>query len=563
MADFAGAIDQTSYRAHQIAGGAVPNGIGPDSFQVAAFPDFPSAGPVERILPSRRTPIVTNAGAIHEVEDFYWFERVHNFPTFFELGNILTTITRSLEIYNAYREDARTVSAFDNNADAGVTIPDLPALPYELMPSSGLLMTVTISTTGPPSLDGTLDFTLDIGEISVPISGSRVVMFSFEPESPIAEELLFLTDIIVAADGTEQRIRLRKNPRQVFTMRYLFPEGDTRRRAQTLLKGWHQRVFGVPVWTEARQLQADMSTGATEATVDPDFADFRVGSLAIVWRDEDNFDALEIESIGASSITFSSPVTHDFVAGETLVMPLRVAYTDASIPGRRYLSGLQENTLTFRVIDNDADLADDSDFPSYNGRVLLTEANLADGGDIDEQLYRQLEQIDTPTGIFTQFSDWLSSQPITTKGFLGDSPERVWQVRKLLHALRGSQKSFYLPTFYYDLVVTEALASGSTLMSIENIGYADYINGQEPFKSIWILLKDGSSLFRDIESAEVVDTDTEQLTVDTAWASTIEPEDIDRVCFIRLVRIADDIAAFEHRYAGNARITINVKGTPN
>ena len=496
-------------------------------------------------------------------QDFFFFERIHYTPKVIELGNILTSTVVEIEIYNAFRDASQTFTSATANAGAGISFSGLPSLPSEIPAQNGAIFDVDVSTIGPPNIDGTLDFVTDPANISIPITGSRVVMFAYQPERPVVEVLEFMTDTIRAADGTEQRVSQRLNPRQQIEMTLRLIEGDERRQALTLLKGWHPRVFGIPIWWEARPLGADAATATDTITVDTAYMDLRVGSLAIVWSDSDYFDALQVASFDASSITFESNLTHDFDETTTLVMPLRVAHTEANLGIQRYLNALQDVKLKFHVIDNEVgDIADTAAFDEHNSKVLLDDPNLADGMSISDSLYQEIHRIDNRTAPISQFSTWDSSVPVTAKGFLGNSLQSIWEVRQLVHALRGSQVSFYLPTFYHDMIVVEDLASGSALMDIENIGYSDYINGVEPFKSIWVEMNDGTILTRQVISATIIDADTERLTVDSDWGELYDKDDIARVSFLRKVRIADDRVTFVHDLPGTAKIKMNVIGAP-
>ncbi len=191
---------------------------------------------------------------------------------------------------------------------------------------------------------------------------------------------------------------------------------------------------------------------------------------------------------------------------------------------------------------------------------MLDEFNKVGGATLVDSFNRNLQRIDNETAPIIQFTDWLSSHTASVKGFFGEGNQRIWEVRQLVHALRGSQLSFYLPTFYFDLIVVDDLASGSALMDIEHIDYTSYINGTEPNKSIWIELTDGTILTRQVESSIELDADTERLTVDVVWATTITPVEISRVSLLRLVRIANDQVRFEHQYVGDADISMNVMG---
>lgn len=491
----------------------------------------------------------------------FFFEMIHHTPEVIELGNILATVIREIEVYSSFRRTVKQLTSATENAGPGVSFVGLPGLPVPLPTQTGIVFDVQVTTVGPPSIDGTLDFVTNVVNFSIVITGDRVVMFPYAPERHITETLEFQTDIVQATDGGEQRISNRKNPRQLFRMMLRVPEGQELRNMMTLLKGWHPGVFGMPIWWEARELGANAATDDVTITVDTAYGDFRAGSLAIIWYNEEEFDALQIDSLTATSITFTSGLTQNFTAGETLVMPLRATYISATIQAQRYIKNLMDVRLDVQVIDNDVgSIADTSAFSEHNSKVLLDDPNMVQGQNVQDHLVRSMIRIDNNISPPIQLSTWLASHPVTVKGFFADSMQEVWQVRQLVHALRGSQIAFYLPTFYEDIVVVNDLASASVLMDIESIGYVDHIQAKEPFKSLWIELNDGTILTREVEAYDTISDTVERLTVDTVWPSLISTSDILRVSFCRLVRIANDEVKFNHSLPGSTRITAEVIG---
>lgn len=498
-------------------------------------------------------------------EDFsptqHFFEMCHHIPDIIELGNILSTVTQQIEIYNAFRRDAKEFTSATEDAGPGVSFIGLPSLPAVMPMQTGIVFEVQVTTVGPPRIDGTLDFVTTCGNFSIVITGDRVVMFSFAPERGISETLEFRTDIITAANGGEQRISIRKNPRQFFTMNLRIEEGKELRDMQALLQGWHPGVFGVPIWWEARELINNGVSGSQVIAVDTAYGDFRVGGLAIVWISENEFDALQIQTIVPGALVFTSALTRDYSRDETLVMPLRTGYLTPQINANRYIKNLMDVQLRVQVIDNDVgSIEDTSAFSSHNSKVLLDDPNIVSGSSVDDGLVRDLIRIDSDASNPIQFSTWLASHPTTSKAFFADSMQEVWQVRQLVHALRGSQIAFYLPTFYQDLIAVQDLAASSDLLDIESIKYVDYIQGREPFKSLWIELNDGTVLTREIIAYDTISDTVERLTVDSVWPSLIDKDDIARISFCRLVRIANDEVRFEHDRPGQARILTDVVG---
>ena len=521
----------------------------------------PLPGVFEETLPTPKPFDEWNAIESDSGPGLHWFEDIHYTPESISLGNMLSTVTQEIEIYNSYRRTSQTFTSATNNAGQGISFDGLPTLPSEIQPQEGKVFDVVIDVDGPPTILGTLDFVTDPLTFAIPITGSRVVMFAWEPERPIVETLEWKTDILQAADGTEQRISWRKNPRQSMSMQVQVPEGEDRRKMMNLLRGWHARVFGVPIWWEARTLESDVAAAATSITVDTDYADYRVGGLVIIWSAPDVFDAVEIDTVNAGSLDLTSPVSNAYTAGETLVMPLRVAQLGSTVPIQTYLNALQQVTLDWRVKDNDVgdSFGDTTPYSTHNSKVMLDGYNEADGP-IPEDLFRKIQTIDSEIGKWDQYSDQLTSVPVTQKGFYGGTRQAIWEARKLFHALNGSQVSFYLPTFYYDLIATEGLTASSTDLKVENTGFTDYVVGAEPYLSIWIELTDGSILTRQVTASVVVDTDNETLTVDSAWAGAVTLDEIARISLLRLVRLADDRVEITHDYPGSAHIRVAVRG---
>ncbi|MCK5495507.1 MAG: hypothetical protein KAI80_03765, partial [Hyphomicrobiaceae bacterium] len=85
-----------------------------------------------------------------------WFEKCHVFPGELAMGNVLTTQIRTLELFNAFRRPPEPISwtAFVNNAGAGVTVTNLPGLPFAIASRASFIANVQVSTAGPPSISG-------------------------------------------------------------------------------------------------------------------------------------------------------------------------------------------------------------------------------------------------------------------------------------------------------------------------------------------------------------------------------------------------------------------------
>lgn len=513
--------------------------------------------------PTPGPPVDTHVCHVPEDIGDVWFDIIHILPRSIILGNILTTITRQIDIYNAFLYEPHDLQSFINNAGAGTSITDLPTLPFTIPPQESLLLTLQVTPDGAPTINTTLDFDTDEPYLlQIPIQGTRIVMFPFEPETPLIERLQFLTDVFIHKDGTEQRVSLRKAPRQVFDMKLRREDGVERQRVDFLLFDWQSRVFGLPMWHEPTPLTGDVTAGATSINVqDTTLSDFRVGGLAIIYESETKFDALEVTAVGPTSISFNTPVTQDYSAAAGIrVMPLRTAITSQPAKESKYAVNLCDFDLTMRVLDNDVDLSDLTGWPTYNSKILLSDPN-AITGTLDGLIERELTVFDgSGGGKFSQVSTWNRARHSSAKTFVSTTRSRLWAIRKLLHALRGRQVSFYLPTFTKDVTLASLYLSGSAALTIANVGYTRYAKQRTPKLDLRIILNDGTTFTRTVTASSEVDASTEQLTLSSVIAQNIAPEDVARIEFLEKVRIDSDEIVIEHRSAnGEANIGFPVR----
>ena len=492
-----------------------------------------------------------------------WVDRIHVIPRRFDFGNILGVINRAIDIFSAFRDQDVSFTTFTNNSGPGLSITDLPGLPTVLTPFTGLSLNLQVTPNGSPNFDTTMDFEFDVGTVVVPITGSRVVMFPYAPETPMQETLEFKTDVFAFKDGTEKRFALRKNPRQSFTLELAREQGVERSRIDSVLYEWQSRVFGLPMWHEGMSITAAVAVNDTVVAVDSTaFIDLRVGGLALLLRpDEITFDAIEVSSFTATSITFGSTIQNTYEPG-TLVYPIRNAIASAVFTGERHSVGLATFQIRFRVIDNDppVSIASTAAFSTYNSKVLLDDFNPI-GASLTETYERAMVEFDGGVGVISHDSPWTRNKRKSRKGFETRSRQESWETRQLLHALKGKQTSFYIPSFSKELTVVDVLTSGASTLTITNVGYTRFVQNQSPRNIIRVTLTDGTSLIRTVDSSAEVDSETEVLTLDNTWPATVAVADISVVDFIEKVRLDSDRIPITHLQGfGETSISFPVKG---
>lgn len=517
-----------------------------------------------------------------------WFNDLHIVPRGkINFGNIITQEEEDFEIFNAYHRTTITISSYDDSeVTPGINLEGF-TVPATVYPNAGLVdpsstpnnsgtglgtvvaMAVQALTTGLPLFDGTITFAASSSEtVSLSMEGQRLIFVPFEYESPTEETLAFLTDIIEALDGNEQRIALRKTPRQTFQIRYLLSEND-RQRMQVLLMGWMPNQFGFPLWHEQERLTVAASVGTTVYTIqDTSGMDLRVGGLAVVYTDANTFDVINISAITSTTIVADDPSVYSYPVG-TKIMPLRLAYLQRAVSGRRYANNLEEFICTWEVTDNATGaLTGDTTpgvwstfvYPPGTTRVLFDDCNVIEQATMAERYEQRIHRIDNQTGRISQSSTWDISKRSATKGIVLHNRAEIIKFRRLLQSLQGRVVSFWMPTFIDDITAVEQLSSGSSTMVIENIEYLRFVELRLPKILIRVTTTSGTTYDREITNvAAHVDEDKETLTVDTTWPTTITVAEIDRIEFFELVRFDTDNFRLRYPHIGRAYLTAPVK----
>ena len=499
-----------------------------------------------------------------------WFDQWIINPGRLDLGNVLTTQIRELELLNNFRTEARTWEAFVNNAGAGVVVTNLPGLPLVLPALTSFVSDVQVSTAGPPSITGTLDYDVDtaVDILVVPITGSRITIFQYRPQAPIKETLKFKTDIIELNDGSEQRINVRAFPRQVFN--FTIRTDDDRRRdsINAVLYDWQGRIFGVPVWFEQKPLGAPMSISDTTVVVDTADADFRVGGLVMIYDNDFAQEALEISAVNPNDLELDVGIGQAFDAVNTIVVPVRTALTRPTLSQKRYAIGPTDFSLEFQVLDN-IDLSSSAAFDTYQGAGQTTakpnidRLNFMKGSTVGEGLRRKVTRLDHETGPPVQFSPWLKGKPSLAYGFESTSFAETWEFRQLLHFLKGSQLSFYVGTGRDDFKVLADIGDGATQLDFQAFGFTQFVQEVTPRSDIQVVRKDGTLSQHEINGSSVVSSTVERITITPGITPALPLVDLDRIEFLTLNRLTNDQAVFSHRRPGEARLDMTLTGVPS
>ncbi len=521
-------------------------------------------------------PVLLNANGFlcpGHVADMYG--RIHLIPLSVDLGNVLQDTVQLVEVWNAFFTP-QTLATITPAGNTGITLaqPTPPGVPPALFPeTSSFIYEFTITPDGPAAILATYEFDFTVDAPVFTITGARVVTLAWCPERPIKEVLEWHTDILEVFDGDEYRIQVRQFPRQQFDYKYLITDERSAATFRNNVIGQAGRSFAVPIWTFGRPLLQDAVITDQTIFLDTTNADFRESTadkaeLVILWRSEFDFEIAQvgIGGILPDRIVLERPLEQNHDALVTDVLPMQIML--AKDPIKWSMTETNVMTANTQWLSEDvADLAEiDGNLTIFDGLPVLTGFNFIDTT-LEEKVARKYDLFDTESGVFQAIFGRTIPEFASKKGFETQTSADSWDLRKLLYALRGKQRSFWFPTFRNDFVLQDAtITAAAANFSSEPVDYERFIAEQEPFAAIMFLLNDGTQFFRTITGVTFDATGgpsgqpTEIVSFSPPLGVTVPASDLRYISYLVRSRLGSDKIGITHARKDNLSIRVPVIG---
>ena len=444
------------------------------------------------------------------LEELYY--RIHLYPARVDFGPIVNQVQTTFYVWNAYLV-AKTLAAIQAQNAEGLSM-DVSA-PAEFKSLEQKTVTLTASTEGPASFEATFtfDFT-DANDVVFTATGIRIFLLGWRPQAPMIERLEWKTMRQVSRSGREQRMALRRAPRQSFEITVLLTDKEDIVRMLGGLHRWQDRAWGFPIWTEAVEHTADIQVNDSQIILDTSNADFREGGLLAIWQHNRSHTIATIQSIVGTTVTLDSPIQTAWT-GPKLIMPCRTVAIHQAVPIREFIEDLMELRLGLLVEDN-LELTGYTPAMSYDGRAVVTEPTYVDGS-IDRESNALVVISDFETGKPHVFSDRdfeLQKQAYTVHK---EARAACWEFRRFLHSLHGMRDTFWLPTFRAELELYETATDPSTSFKVQARDFVGHYATGDPLKNhLMAVFSDGQRICRRITGI-ATDTTWEVVTVDAPF----------------------------------------------
>lgn len=522
------------------------------------MPASPGAAQILSNLPVSTMPI-SRTGRISGSHFDDYYNRVHVTPRTIDIGNLLTVQTRQVSVWNAWIA-SQTLSAINETGTDGLSESGIVA-PTAIAPLEELAFSVTVDTNGPATIDAEYTFVFPTESPTLGVTGRRVVVFGHPPNwaRPVVEKLEWLTDVMLSHGGVEQRVGLRDAPRRALAYDLATLTRHQTNLLETMMLGWQARLWAVPVWTESQTLSASLPAGSLSIPCQTDGYEFAANGLALLWAAHDRHEAVEITTVGASSIALKTATLAPWPAGTRLYpirlgrLPARQAFVRETA---RHLSGTVEFAFDDNAAVTPADTGDVYDgYRVYDGRT-----NWADP--VEVEMVRQVDEMDYETG--KAWVDDLSGLAAMLKSWrwLFTSRAEIVAFRRWLAARGGRLVPFWSISQAVDMEVAAPIGAGDTSITIRNIGYRRFLNGRADRRHLCIRTLGGTRYYRRITASSEINADTEQLAIDSALGVLLQPSDIHSVRFMHLSRLESDALEIEWHGHGAAECATMLRSLP-
>lgn len=457
--------------------------------------------------------------------DFY--NRIHITPSKVNLGNLTSTAAISFEVFNGYFTPKNLTSITTTGAN-GMTLAGAAA-PMVFHALQSEMYQVGVSVDGPPDINEVFRFLWSTPSDTafLNVTGRRIVVFPYISDESTKEVLEWKTQVLQSYNSTEQRVRLRKHPRQSVSAQYPIQASEMT-RALNLLYGWLASRWAVPFWAEAQQ-SADLLSGFTTIAIDTTDIDIRYGSAILIWETPSKNVTAQVIGFTDSLVTIEKPILQDFT--KPWIVPIRIGKTKGH--AARHTTGYTGTIeIDFEFTDNWS-LGLGTNPAQYLGEDVCYDRILKEGEFVKDTLISRLDVVDFG-GVIQTSSPWLYTKTRRPFSVIAQGLNEVRNLREWLHRRAGKLKPFWMPTFENDLR-SKHVGTILSSMTIQDDGYSLYASDR---KHILISTKTGATFIRAIIGFTDIGSELLQIELDSNL--NFDASEILIISFMSLYRIDSD-----------------------
>lgn len=474
-----------------------------------------------------------------------WYNRIHISQGLLALGNVVSNVTQTIRVWNAWLDRTQTLNTFTTVGGDGITVTTPGPLPITFARNQELLWVFTVGVQGPPTINASYTWMFaDSEAVVLSVTGNRVTAWALTPDwsQGVRETLQFKTDVMTAWSGAEQRRALRIAPRRQFE--FTAPMAQQERRfVEAALFAWSSMTWAVPIFSDGQRLTSALTPGLLTIPCDTVNRDFRAGGLAILIQDAVTYEVVQISTVTNTALGLTVAVAGSWPVGSRLY-PVRTArlasYPQITRENAQYAT-IQPQFVTVEPCDWPAATG----LPQYRGYPVL-ENSPDDSQQAGASYQRQTNLIDNDTGVVEMDDTAKVGFPMWTHAWFMQGRTARAFFRSLMYLLKGRQGEIWVPTYQSDLKLVATVAATASTMDVELTGYSLFLVGQINRQDIRIELLNGTVFYRRVTGSTSVDANTERLSIDSTLGQQITASQVRRISFMSLCRLNSDNIVIQH-----------------
>lgn len=502
---------------------------------------------------------ISGQGLVYFASQLYG--HIHVFPSVLALGNLLSTQSRQVEVWNA-RMDAQLLSALlAANAD-GVSWSGPPAPPTTFGPMESRIYDFSISNAGASALAALFTWQFAAEQPRLTVTATRIITVAYEPDwsEPPEETLEWKTNVLRAYAGQQQRVKLRGKPRRRVAYSYVLEDGFKGARFQSMTWGWQQRIFAVPIWMDQDQLAADLAQGSLSLGISTSLKDYATDGLVLLWRSHLEWEVVEVQSFTASLVALKKPTQQAWAKGSRVV-PMRVGRMPKALDFGRHTTTISQVRVEWAFEPETglgANRTQASGLPIYRGYEVLTDESDW-SQDVGEQVERDLDLVDFETGAVA--ADAHTGAPEHSRPFhwVLKGRDAIAKALAFLATREGKAVPFWLPTMSQDLEQTQDAAAADVTIQVRDTQYSLYYALHPNRRDLAFFPFGGAPVLRRITGATPGAAGFEWITLDQSFGVIRKAADWRCISFLAFVTLEQDSVRIAWETDDLARVSFRVR----
>ncbi len=537
---------------------------GLSGFDVDYYPfyEYISSSPSVWDEPTWNAPVDAETYAITMVkarsfaDDYYG--HIHIRPNPLNLGAVSTTMYRDVEVWNAFLDRSELLSTIGEVNTVGVTLLDQPDPPTTFGILESRVYRVKVDGDGNPVIAAEFQFNFASEQPTLLVTGSRAIVMPYlhNWRNPVKDTLEGKTDIMIAKDGTEQRVQLRSRPRRYVEYLYTVQGNEKQRIKNDLWQAQARRTI-IPLFIDPVELSESISAGATNIpVVTTQYRDFDTDESLAIITDGITSEVFEIDQDGGTFFIPKYPLALAWTK-HTKVYPARLAALQDKQPVPTLTGTVSEFTVRYEILGDVGARGEAPYFDVYDGAAVSGyEPNWR--APVDPSFTRELRRLDSGLAdpVIDDYHDQQSSvtkQLYTTHGRLSTRERMFWA------SIEGRWTNWE-PTWESDITVIEEITEFDTILKVANAHHTSaYGPGHEDIR---IQLWNGDVLYRGVTGIGEVGSVQENITIDSALGQTVQPGGIQRISYMQKVRANSDSIEMVWLTPEVMEVTVTYKGVP-